>query len=228
LPKILAFILLTIHAAFAQPDPCKDETQKAEILYDMCAKIDPQSASYMECVKLYMEQKNKSSEVCNAAPLAPAIVPAPAPTVVPAPVAAALPPAVSLAQALSASGLSGGCVEDFTNILKKDGFSMANFVKELPPSVAKVKLQLKSPFGKPKDSEKTSVGLTVGCIKALPESPAELQTLLKNIALKAGLDFAMGAAANLIHMIKGFTRLRMQNVQKAISHETPPWGRCLR
>jgi hypothetical protein len=80
--------------------------------------------------------------------------------------------------------------------MESDSFSMGNFVKNLPPAVAKVKVQMKSPFGKPKDGDKTSVGLTVGCIKSLPESPAEIQGLLKDIALKAGLDFAAGAAAS--------------------------------
>jgi hypothetical protein len=176
LPKILALILLTIHAVFAQAEPCKDETQKAEMLNDMCAKFDAQSQSYMDCIKLYIEQKTKASDVCKAALLQP----------------------VSLAQALRGSSLSGGCVDDFANVLGKEGFSMANFVKELPPAVAKVKVQMKSPFGKPKDGDKTSVGLTVGCIKALPESPAEIQNLLKDVSLKAGLDFAMDAAANSV------------------------------
>jgi hypothetical protein len=98
---------------------------------------------------------------------------------------------------LSGSSLSKGCVEDFTNLLEKGSFDMMKFIKELPPAVAKVKLQLKSPFGKPKDSDKTDVGLTVGCIKALPESPAEIQSLLKDISLKIGLDFVADAAAGI-------------------------------
>jgi hypothetical protein len=98
-------------------------------------------------------------------------------------------PAVSVAQMLSGTSLSKGCVEDFTNILGKNNFSMANFAKELVPAVAKTKLQLKSPFGKPQDSEMTSTGLTVGCIKTLPESPAEISSLLKDISLKAGFSF---------------------------------------
>jgi hypothetical protein len=69
-------------------------------------------------------------------------------------------------------------------------------VKDLPPAVAKVKLQMKSPFGKPKDGDRTSVGLTVGCIKSLPESPAKIQGLLKDIALKTGLSFAADAVAS--------------------------------
>jgi hypothetical protein len=109
----------------------------------------------------------------------------------------AVVPAMSFAQALGASSLPKGCVADFTSLLGSGNFNMGQFVKELPPAVVKVKLQMKSPFGKPKDDDKTSVGLTVGCIKSLPESPAEIQALLKDIALKAGLNFAMDAAANL-------------------------------
>jgi hypothetical protein len=119
--------------------------------------------------------------------------PIPMPTPVPVPIVALPKPAVSVAQVLNSTSLSKGCVADFTNLFEKSGFSMANFAKELVPAVAKTKLQLKAPFGKPKDSDMTSAGLTVGCIKTLPESPAEIQSLLKDIALKAGLDFAAGA-----------------------------------
>jgi hypothetical protein len=103
---------------------------------------------------------------------------------------------MSVAQALGASSLPRVCLADFTALFEGHGFSMGKFVKELPPAVAKVKVQMKSPFGKPKDGDRTNVGLTVGCIKALPESPAEIQGLLKDVALKAGLDFAMDAANN--------------------------------
>jgi hypothetical protein len=73
-----------------------------------------------------------------------------------------------MAQMLSGTSLSKGCVEDFTSVLGKSGFNMGNWAKELVPAVAKTKLQLKAPFGKPKDSDMTSAGLTVGCIKTLP------------------------------------------------------------
>jgi hypothetical protein len=209
--KSLAWLALFCVVVFAQADPCKAETQKAESLNDICAKFDAQSQSYIECIKLYIEQKVKVSEACKAAspePVpAPVSVPAPEPApavipvvppalpvVVPAPVA--VQPVPSLAQALRVSGLSEVCVGDFESVLGRGGFSMGKFVKELPPVVAKVKVQMKSPFGKPKDGDVTSVGLTVGCIKALPESPAEIQSLLKNISLKAGLDLAMDAAAS--------------------------------
>ncbi|MDR0515499.1 MAG: PorT family protein [Fibromonadaceae bacterium] len=130
----------------------------------------------------------------KAPPPPPAAVGAIAPAVAAAAVAL---PAMSVAQALGSTNLSKSCVEDFTNVLGKSGFNMGNWAKELVPAVAKTKLQLKAPFGKPKDSDMTSAGLTVGCIRTLPESPAEVQSLLKDIALKAGLDFAVGAAADL-------------------------------
>jgi len=104
----------------------------------------------------------------------------------------------SLVAALGSTNLPKGCTEDFTNLLSKDGFDMGKFAKELPPSVAKTKLKLKSPFGKPKDSDKTDAGLTVGCIKELPESPAEITSLLKDISLKSGLDLAVEAAENFV------------------------------
>jgi len=119
--------------------------------------------------------------------------PTPTPTPQPAPVAAL--PKPSVAQALSGINLPGGCAADFTSIFEKDDFSMAEFMKKLPLAVGKTKLQLKSPFGKPQDSDRTDVGLTVGCIKALPESPVEIASLLKNIGLKMGLDLAAGAAS---------------------------------
>jgi hypothetical protein len=141
---------------------------------------------------LFLVCESKANEDDSVDSPLPEIVPVPEPSSPPVPVLVpALPATVmSVAQALGSTSLSKGCVEDFTSVLGKSGFSMTNFAKELVPAVAKTKLQLKSPLGKPKDIEMTSVGLTVGCIKALPESPAEIQSLLKDISLKAGLSFA--------------------------------------
>jgi hypothetical protein len=71
----LAMTLAMTHAAFAQTDPCKDETQKAENFYEMCAKLDTQSSGYMECVKAFMEQKASASEACKDIPSVPATEP---------------------------------------------------------------------------------------------------------------------------------------------------------
>jgi hypothetical protein len=196
--RLLAAIAALAMAAFAQADPCKEETQKAENFYEICVKFEAQSSAYMDCIKMFLEQKAKASEICKAAPPAPTPVPAVVPEATPAPAAALVSvAAMSVVQALRESSLPGGCVADFTTLLESDGFSMGKFVKDLPPAVAKVKVQMKSPFGKPKDGDKTSVGLTVGCIKLLPESPAEIQELLKDIALKAGLSFAAEAVESV-------------------------------
>jgi hypothetical protein len=134
-----------------------------------------------------------AADTAAAPPPEPTPAPAP-PAPAPLPALVAALPKLSVAQALSGVNLSGSCVGDFTSLLEKDGFDMAKFMKELPQDVAKVKLKMKSPFGKPKDSDKTGSGLSVGCVKALPESPSEIASLLKDISLKMGLDLAAGAA----------------------------------
>jgi len=115
----------------------------------------------------------------------------------PSAIVAASPKPMSVSQALSSSGLPRGCTEDFTNLMEKDGFNMAKFMKDLPADVAKTKVMLKSPFGKPKDGDRTSSGVTVGCIKALPESPAGIASMLRNINLNMGLDSAVDAATSV-------------------------------
>ncbi|MDR0516357.1 MAG: hypothetical protein LBH25_04860, partial [Fibromonadaceae bacterium] len=73
-----------------------------------------------------------------------------------APVKKTLPkPAASIAQMLGRTSLSRNCVEDFASLLETGYFDMASFAKELVPAAAKTRLKLKSPFGKPKDSEMT-------------------------------------------------------------------------
>jgi TolB-like protein len=92
------------------------------------------------------------------------------------------------------SGISASCVEEFVDVSKSGSFNAAKFIMELPIAAAKVKLQMKSPFGKPNDNEKTSVGVTVGCLNALPESPAEIKTLVKDLVVymsfRTGKEFA--------------------------------------
>jgi hypothetical protein len=159
-----------------------------------CRSLDAQADDYAKCAEDYQNQNIKAEQVCRANPTPIK------PNAAVASRAIMLPKPIPLSQALRVSGLSGSCLDDFANVLGKKGFNMTNFLKDLPPAVVKVKLQMKSPFpfGKPKDGDLTSVGLTVGCIKALPESPAEIQSLLKNISLKAGLSFAANVAASAI------------------------------
>jgi len=75
------------------------------------------------------------------------------------------------------------CVEEVIALSKGNSFDVQKFITDLPLAVGKAKLQAKAPFGKPKDSDKTDIGITFGCLKAFPESPAEIQPLLKNIGL---------------------------------------------
>jgi hypothetical protein len=140
------------------------------------------------------------------APAAPAPIqfPIPIPETLPIPAAVPAVPAMSLPEALSKSKLPKDCVDDFASVMGKQGFNMQNFAKDLPVAVGKVKLQMKSPFGKPKDGDKTSAGITVGCAKALPENPSEISSLLKDVGAKAGLALAAGAAVGAVAGATGF------------------------
>jgi len=83
-----------------------------------------------------------------------------------------------------AAGIPGNCSDEIIALSKGSGFDMQAFMTNLPPAVAKAKLQAKAPFGKPKDSDKTDIGMTFGCLKAFPESPGEIQSLLKDVSQK--------------------------------------------
>jgi len=76
------------------------------------------------------------------------------------------------------------CTEEIITISKGNGFDIEKFISDLPPAVAKAKLQAKAPFGKPKDSDKTDIGMTFGCLKSFPESLGEIQSLLKDVSLE--------------------------------------------
>jgi hypothetical protein len=190
----LLMTLVLAAAVFAQADLCKDETQRAENFYELCVKFDMQSPSYTECVKEFMEQKAKASEACKAAPLAPAPAPAAAEPALPAPASAIAPAAAPVAAAapfFASSAISPACMSEFTGLATSD-FDMLGFVKKLPVEVVKVKAQLKLPFGKPADSKKTGVSITVGCLKNFPEKPDEIALLLKDVSM----EMAMGIVAS--------------------------------
>jgi hypothetical protein len=149
----------------------------------------------------------------------------PAPAALPAPISEALPagavPSMSLPDALASSKLPNSCVADFTSVMSRPGFnlqSLQNFSKDLPAAVAKVKLQMKSPFGKPKDTDKTSAGITVGCAKDLPENPKDITALLKDVGMKAGLAAGAGAAVGLV---AGATGLQPAGLQQTVAGALP-------
>jgi hypothetical protein len=91
-----------------------------------------------------------------------------------------------------AANLPKNCTDEIVALSKGSGFSMSQFTSDLPPAVVKAKAQAKLPFGKPKDSDKTSIGMTFGCLKNFPESPGEIQSLLKDVSQ----EMAKGAVAS--------------------------------
>jgi len=100
-------------------------------------------------------------------------------------------PALSpVEQGLNNTSLPASCKGDFASVMGQSNFDMTKFTKDLSADVPKVKAKLKSPVGKPKDSDKTSSGVTVGCVKALPESPAAITSLLGDVSLKVGESVA--------------------------------------
>jgi hypothetical protein len=103
-----------------------------------------------------------------------------------------LAPIIALAISMASADISRNCAEEIINISRGNGFDMQKFMSNLPPAVAKAKLQAKAPFGKPKDGDKTDIGMTFGCLKAFPESPGEIISMLKDL----GLETAKGMVAN--------------------------------
>jgi len=117
-----------------------------------------------------------------------------------------------------AAGIPGNCSEEIMTLSKGSGFDMQAFMSNLPPAVAKAKLQAKAPFGKPKDSDKTDIGMTFGCLKAFPESPGEIQSLLKDISLKT----ASGVATNQLYANEQEIPPEQYQYQQAQVSQYPP------
>jgi len=93
------------------------------------------------------------------------------------------------------SGLPQNCIDEImANSKKNASFDLINFSKDLITETVKVKAQLKLPFGKPADNKVTDIGMSVGCLKMMPENPAQLQSMLKG--LLPGLVVAAAANQN--------------------------------
>jgi hypothetical protein len=95
-----------------------------------------------------------------------------------------------------AANLPKNCTDEIVALSKGSGFSMSQFTSDLPAAVIKAKAQAKLPFGKPKDNEKTSIGMTFGCLKAFPESPGEIQSLLKDVSQEIAKETVKDAVAS--------------------------------
>ena len=90
-----------------------------------------------------------------------------------------------------AQGLSKNCLNELLALPdKKENFVLQDFLKELPPEVAKVKVQMKLPFGKPKPDKITDIGMSVGCLNAFPENPGQIQAMLKDASLEIARKIA--------------------------------------
>jgi hypothetical protein len=100
-----------------------------------------------------------------------------------APAITAIAASFTLSTAFAAN-LPKNCTDEIVALSKGSSFSMSQFTSDLPAAVVKAKAQDKIPFGKPKDNEKTNIGLTFGCLKVFPESPGEIQSLLKDVGLE--------------------------------------------
>jgi len=92
--------------------------------------------------------------------------------------------AVNFSLSIAFANIPKNCAEELSTISKlsqSSGFDLQAFINNLPPAVAKAKLQAKSPSGQPKDSDIMDLGMTFGCLKDLPESPSEIASLFRDI-----------------------------------------------
>jgi hypothetical protein len=115
-----------------------------------------------------------------------------------------------------AQGLSKNCVDELIAAQAKSK-DAASFSKDLVAEVVKTKAQLKLPFGKPKDSKVTGIGMTVGCLKNFPETPEGVASTLAS----AGLSAATGAAAGALGGA-GAAGLQAANLQPKAAVFPPP------
>ena len=116
----------------------------------------------------------------------------------PTPVAPATSAVVGTASSMGtlgggSSALSGACMEELMSLSKKTSFDAKSFFKDLPVAIVKTKAQAKIPKtsfnqGPDPDDKIAAIGITVGCLKAFPESENELTAAIKNVSLKLGLD----------------------------------------
>ena len=102
-------------------------------------------------------------------------------------------------QVVSAQGFPKACIDEILALpAKNPNFDVQKFLTDLPIEVVKTKAKLKLPFGKPKDTEVTSVGITVGCAKVFPESPAQIAITVKDIGLELAKKMGQKAVAGAV------------------------------
>jgi len=135
---------------------------------------------------------------------------------------ATIMPIIVLAISMAfAADIPKNCAEEIITISKRNGFDIQKFMSSLPPAVAKAKLQAKAPFGKPKDSDRTDIGMTFGCLKVFPESPSEITSLLKDI----GLETAKNMLANKSGTASGIGASGV-GANSAVASSEPAMKKC--
>ncbi|MDR2593664.1 MAG: PEGA domain-containing protein [Fibromonadaceae bacterium] len=109
-------------------------------------------------------------------------------------------------QAVSAQGYPKSCIDEILALQAKNpNFDVQKFLTDLPAEVVKTKVKLKLPFGKPKDTEVTSIGITVGCAKVFPENPAQIATTVKDISIELAKKMGQKAVGATVASALGAT-----------------------
>ncbi len=97
------------------------------------------------------------------------------------------------------SGISDDCREEALGLPDDDNFDFMNFAKNLVPTRLKIKGKdaiaglpvIGGMFGPGPDDKKTEIGLSVGCVRQLPEDVGSLVSFVKELTP----DIAKGVAA---------------------------------
>ncbi|MCL2207672.1 MAG: hypothetical protein FWB90_06200 [Fibromonadales bacterium] len=103
---------------------------------------------------------------------------------------------IMLVSTVSANSLSESCEEEILDLLEDYDLDMKELIKDLVPVAVKVKVQAKAPLqfllGPGPDDKMTDIGVSVGCLKELPESAGAITSMFKSL----GLEAANGATAS--------------------------------
>jgi hypothetical protein len=105
-------------------------------------------------------------------------------------------------QVSALKGSLSACADEFSSLPGRVGdFDMMGFVQGLATEAIKVKAKAKIPipfFGPGPDDKVTDIGISVGCLKAFPESLEEIKPVLIDVAK----DLAKGVVASKLKVSK--------------------------
>ena len=139
-------------------------------------------------------------------------------------------------QIVSAQGLPKHCIDEILDIPGGDrGFDTQEFLEELSSTVVKVKAQVKTSgipiiglfLGPGSDDEITDIGVSVGCIKLFPESPAQIASTIKDIGIELAKSLAKKTAKGAAKSALGTDALnRDVPTGRAASPTAPVLKKC--